>query len=76
MDRGSIRRARHQPVEHVELADQMTLPNATDRRVARHLSGIFPPERQQPDARPAARGSGSSLAPGMAGADHQNIVHD
>ena len=38
VDRGAVGGARHQSVEHVELADQMALADAADRRVARHLA--------------------------------------
>ena len=55
VDRRAVGRARHQPVEHVELAHQMALADAADRRVARHLPGVLGAEGQQPDAR--ARGA-------------------
>jgi hypothetical protein len=76
MDRSPICGPRHQPVEHVEFADEMTLSHAADRRVARHLPGVLRPKREQAHARAPARSSSSSLAPGMAGADHQYVVHD
>jgi hypothetical protein len=75
MDRRSVGGARHQPVEHVELADKMALADATDRWIARHLSGVFSAEGEQSDPRAATGGSGRSLASGMAGADHQHVVH-
>jgi hypothetical protein len=68
--------SRHEAVEDVELTDKMALADAADRRVARHLSRIFGSEGEQPDTRAAAGRSGRSLAPGMAGADHQNVVHE
>ncbi len=75
MDRGAVGGARHQPVEHVELAHQMALANPADRRVARHLPDILGAEGQQADAR-AAPGRGSrSLAAGMAGADDEHVIH-
>ncbi len=76
MDRGAIGGARHQPVEHVELAHQMALADAADRRIARHLTYVFRAEREQANARAAASRGSRSLAAGMAGADHQNVVHD
>src|SRR6185369_3850981 len=75
MDRRPIRRTRHQPVEHIEFADQVALADPADRRVARHLAGVLGAERQQPDARAAPRGRRRSFASGMAGADHQDVVH-
>ena len=53
----------------------MTLADAADRRVARHLAGILGAEGEQADARAAASRGGRGLAAGMAGADHQNVVH-
>ena len=75
VDRRSVRRARHQAVEHVELANEMPFPDPADRRVARHLPGVFGTESEQADARAAPRRGRRSLAPGMAGADHQNVMH-
>jgi hypothetical protein len=72
---GTIRASSHQPVEHVELTDEVPLSDTTYRRIARHLAHILGPEGQESDASaPASRG-GRSFAPGMAGADHQNVVH-
>jgi hypothetical protein len=75
MDRSPIGRTRHEPVEDVELTNEVPLADAANRRVARHLPRIFGPKREQSDARaPASRGS-RSFASGMAGADHQDVVH-
>ena len=76
MDRRAVRGARHQTVEHVELAHQMALADAADRGIARHLAGILGAEGEQADARAAAGRGSRSLAAGMAGTDHQNVVHD
>jgi hypothetical protein len=75
MNRSAIRRSRHQPVEDVELANEMALANSAKRRIARHLARIFGAEGEQADARAAASRRSSCLASGMAGADHQNVVH-
>ena len=75
MDRRAIRGTRHQPVEHVELANQMALADPADRRIARHLPDVLGAEGEQPDARAAPRRGSRSLAAGMAGADDQNVVH-
>jgi len=53
----------------------MAFADTADRRVARHLAGIIRPEREQSDARAAARCGGRSFAPGMPGADHQYVKH-
>jgi hypothetical protein len=39
------------------------------------LPDVFGPEGQESDARTAAGRDGRSLTSGMAGADHQNVVH-
>jgi hypothetical protein len=75
MDRGTIRGSRHQSVENVELADEMALADPADRRVARHLPGILGPECDKANARAAAGRGSRSLASGMAGANHQYVVH-
>ena len=72
---GSVRGAGHQTVEHVELAHQMTLADAADRRVARHLPGVLGTEREESDASATAGGGGRGLTTGMAGADHENVEH-
>ena len=75
MNRRAIRGPRHQAVEDVKLADEMALADAADRRIARHLPGILGAEGQKTDARAAAGRGSRGLAAGMAGANHQNIVH-
>jgi hypothetical protein len=76
MDRRAIGRARHQPVEDVELADEMALAHASNRRIARHLSGILRTKGDQPHARPAPGRGCRSFTSGVAGTDHQNVVHE
>jgi hypothetical protein len=39
------------------------------------LSGVFGPKGQQSNARAPAGRRSRSLAPAMAGANHQNVVH-
>jgi hypothetical protein len=70
-----VRRARHESVEHVELTHKVALADATDRGVTRHLANVFRPECDQADPRAAAGRSGSSLAPGVAGSDNENVEH-
>jgi hypothetical protein len=75
MDRRAIGRSRHQSVENVDLTDKMSLADTADRGIARHLPSVFAAKREQSHAR-AATGRGSrSLAPGMAGADYEYVVH-
>jgi hypothetical protein len=76
MDRGAVGGSRHQSVEDVELAHEVPLADPADRRIARHLSDVLGPKRQERDPRaPASRGS-RSFASGMAAADDQNVAHD
>jgi hypothetical protein len=67
--------ARHQPVEYIELPDKMALPNPADRGIAGHLARILTPKGNETDAGPASGRHSRSFAPGMAGADHQDVVH-
>jgi hypothetical protein len=53
----------------------MALADPANRRIARHLACIFRTKSEQADARAAASRGSRSLASGMAGADHQNVVH-
>ena len=75
VDRGPVGRARHQAVEDVELADQMTFADTADRRIARHLADVLGPEGDKSDARATARRGGGSLASGMAGTNDQDVEH-
>jgi hypothetical protein len=54
----------------------MTLAHASNRRIARHLSGILRTKGDQAHARAAPGRGCRSFASGMAGADHQNVVHE
>src|SRR5205085_7408272 len=66
---------RNQAVERVQFADEVALADPADRRVAAHLADVVGAERDQANARtPPGRGR-RGLAPGMAGADHQNVKH-
>jgi hypothetical protein len=75
VDRGTVRSARHQPIEHIEFADEMTFADAAYRWVARHLANVLGAERQQSDAHAATRRRGRSFAPGMASSDDKDIEH-
>ena len=75
VDRGPVGGTGHQSVEHVELANQMPLPNPADRRVAGHLTDILSAKSHKPDARATARRGRRSLAAGVAAADDQDIKH-
>ena len=51
LDAGGVDRASHQPAERVDLADQMALRRAADRRVARHVRDRAVDSVQIADAR-------------------------
>jgi hypothetical protein len=53
----------------------MAFAHAPDRRIARHLAGIFGTEGEESDARAAARRSSGGFAAGVASTDHQDIEH-
>jgi len=76
VDRGSVGCACHQSVKHVELANEMTLSDAPDRRVARHLPDILGAEGDQPHPSSAARRGGRGFAAGVSASDDQHVVHD
>jgi hypothetical protein len=75
VDRGTVRSARHQPIEHIELTDEMTFADAADRRIARHLANVLGAEREQSDARATTRRGGRSFASGVAGSDDKDVEH-
>ena len=74
LDPGFVRRDRHRAAERVDLLDEMPFADAADRRVARHLPERLDVVRQQ--ERPAAhpRAGERSLGPGVAAADHNDLV--
>ena len=51
----------------------VTLTDASDRRVARHLSNRLAPLRQQHCRRARARGGGGGLGPGVPSTDHDHV---
>ena len=71
---GAVDRAGHHAVQRVDLADQMPLAQAADRRVAAHLADLGGVERQQQRLGPGARRSGCGFAAGMTAADDHNVV--
>ena len=70
-----IRRSGHQPVKDIKLPYEMSFADAANRRITGHLADILGAECHQAGARAAPRCRGHSLAPGMTGADYQNIEH-
>ena len=73
MNASRIRRAAHQPIQRIDLAHQVALADAADRRVAGHLADRLDAMGQQQRPRSDARGRRGCLAPGMSAADHHHI---
>jgi hypothetical protein len=75
MNRRPISGARHQPIEDVKFANQMTLADASNRRIARHLANIFSAECKQVNPRAAPRSRRRSFASRMPCSDHNYVKH-
>ena len=63
----------HQPVERIDLADQMALAEPADRRVARHRADGREAVGDERGSRAHARGRGRSLAARVPAADDDDI---
>jgi len=75
VDRGPICRARHQPFEDVELANQMAFADTANRRVAGHLPDVLSPKGDEADLGTPARGRGRRFAARVSPTDDQNVIH-
>lgn len=75
VNRRAIGSSGHQPIEHVQLTDEMSLADTADRGIAAHLTNIFPTEGQQSDARPTACRCSSCLAASMPRTYYENVKH-
>lgn len=64
---------RHDPVQRIDLADEMALAQPAYGRIAGHLADRVQSLRQQQCARADACRRRRRLAPGMAAADHNDI---
>ena len=64
LDAGRVDRAPHQPAERVDLANQMSLRRAADRRVARHVrDGVASDSVQSPTLRPSRAAAHAASTP-------------
>ena len=73
LDAGAIDGAAHDSVQGIDLADQMSLAQAADRRVARHdADGVDPMGRQQRPGAQARRG-GRRLAARVSSPHHDYV---
>ena len=57
-----VDRAAHQPAERIDLANEMALGRAADRRIARHVRDGVGRQRAEPDVRAETRGGVRGLA--------------
>ncbi len=73
MDCRSIGGAAHQPIERIDLADQMALADSADRRVAAHRPNCLEVESHQGRARAHPGSNGRSLDPGVPAANNDDI---
>ncbi len=73
LDAGGVDRAPHEPVERVDLADELAPAEPTDRRVAGHGADRPGALRQEKGAGPEPRRRGGRLGPRMATPDNDNI---
>ena len=70
---GRVDRAAHQAAERVDLANEMALRRAADRRVARHVRDRVGRQRAEPDVRAETRRRIRRLAPRVPRADDDHV---
>src|SRR5690606_3385006 len=73
LDTGPVRGARHRAAQRVDLLDQVTLADPSDRGVAAHLPERLDALRQKQSADAQARGRQGGLGAGMAPADDDDV---
>ncbi len=73
LDARGVNRPPHQPAERVDLADDLPLADAADRRIAAHLSDGIAIGRDERRPRPEPRSRERRLGPGMPGTDHDHV---
>ena len=73
LDAGGVRDPAHQPVQRVNLADQMTLAETADRGIAGHRPNCREAMRDQRRDRTHACGRARGLTTGMSPADNNDI---
>jgi hypothetical protein len=73
LDAGAVGRPRHDAAQRIDLAHQVALADAADRRVAAHLPHGLDLVRQQQRARAHARSRQRGLGAGMAAADDDHV---
>ena len=75
MDRGRIRRARHDTVEGIDLADDMSLAQPADCGVARHRADVMRRKGNECGAGPPTGGGAGGLYPCMSPTNYDHVEH-
>ena len=73
LDARPIRNPAHDPVQRIDLSNQMPLAQPADGRVARHHPDTSPTQRHQRRPRAHACRHMRGLRPGMPTADHDDV---
>ena len=74
LDPGNVRDASHQPVECVDLADQVSFPKTSDRRITRHNANRGGLHRDKRRSGTHAAGYSRSFHAGMSTPNHDDVV--
>ena len=74
LDAGGVDRLPHHAPERIDLADELRLADAADRRVAAHLADGVAVCREQCHAGSQPRRRAGRLHAGMPGADHEHVI--
>ena len=71
---GGVDRVAHQAAERVDLAHQVALRRAADRRIARHVrDGVGRQRQQSPTRQPRRAAAYAASQPGVSRADHDDV---
>jgi len=73
VDAGAVRGRRHDAIQGVDLTDEVTFSNPTDRRIAGERPDRLDPVGEQQRVRTHASRGGGGLTAGMAAANNDNI---
>ena len=71
---GRVDRLPHGAAQRIDLADDLPLGHAADRRVAAHLGDRVQVDRQQRRARSHAGGGQGRLGAGVSGTHHDDVI--
>ena len=74
LDAGAVGCARHRATERVDLAHQVALADAANRRIAAHRAELLDALGQQQCARTHARGRKRGFGAGVAAADYDDVI--